>query len=131
LARQESAFDPRIDSAAGARGLMQIMPAVGRRLARAAGDTAFHPDRLYDPAVAMRLGTALLADELRQAAGDWPQALAAYNAGGDRAAAWKSRIAAAEPPELYTDVVEFYETRTYLKSVLGNAETYRRLYALH
>jgi soluble lytic murein transglycosylase len=131
LARQESAFDPRIDSAAGARGLMQIMPAVGKRLAAAAGDAAFHPDALYDPEVAMRLGCTLLAAELREAGGDLPRALAAYNAGGDRAATWKSRLAPGEPPELYVDVVEFYETRTYLKTVLGNAETYRRLYALH
>jgi soluble lytic murein transglycosylase len=130
LMRQESAFDPNIDSAAGARGLMQIMPHVGRRLAAGAGVPGLHPDDLYDPEINMRLGCALLAEELRHAGGDLPQALAAYNAGGDRAATWQGRIGAGEPRELYVDLVEFSETRNYLKSVLGNAETYRRLYAL-
>jgi soluble lytic murein transglycosylase len=130
LMRQESAFDPRIDSAAGARGLMQVMPAVGRQLAARAGDTGFHPDALYDADTNIELGSKLLADEIRHAGGDLAQALAAYNAGGDRAATWASRIGAGEPHELYVDLVEFAETRNYLKTVLGNIEMYRRLYAL-
>jgi soluble lytic murein transglycosylase-like protein len=131
LIRQESAFDPRADSGAGARGLMQLMPEVGRRLAATAPDsTAWHADRLYDAGENLELGCTLLADELRRAGARLPQALAAYNAGGDLAHAWAARLGPQDPPELYIDVAEYAETRTYLKTVLGNIETYRRLYAL-
>jgi soluble lytic murein transglycosylase len=127
LVRQESAFDVRIDSRVGARGLMQLMPAVGARLA---ARVEFHPDDLYRPEVNLELGCRLLADELRAASGHLPQALAAYNAGADRAAQWSERLHSHEPEELYLDLAEFYETRDYLKNVLGNVEMYRRLYAL-
>ena len=130
LMRQESAFDPRIDSAVGARGLMQLMPEVGRRMASQEGWTGFHPDLLYDAAANAALGCALFAAEIHRAGGDVPQALAAYNAGADVAAAWRARLGPGEARELYVDVAEYAETRTYLKTVLGNAETYRRLYAL-
>jgi soluble lytic murein transglycosylase len=130
LARQESAFDARIDSGAGARGLMQLMPEVGRRLWNDAGRDAWHVDRLYDPAVNVELGCVLLAEELKRSGGNLPQALAAYNAGGEVAEKWMSRLGANDPPEMYVDLVEYAETRSYLKNVLGNIETYRRLYAL-
>jgi soluble lytic murein transglycosylase len=128
--RQESAFDPRIDSGAGARGLMQIMPEVGRRLAGPAASATWHADRLYEADVNLELGCTLLAEELNRAGGRLPQALAAYNAGGDLARAWAARLGPQDPPEMYLDVAEYAETRTYLKTVLGNIETYRRLYAL-
>lgn len=130
LMRQESAFDPRIDSAVGARGLMQLMPEVARHLAAEEGWSDFHPDLLYDAASNAALGCTLLADEMGRAGGDVMQALAAYNAGADVAAAWRARLGAREPAELYVDVAEYAETRNYLKTVMGNAETYRRLYAL-
>jgi soluble lytic murein transglycosylase len=130
LVRQESAFDPRIDSAAGARGLMQLMPAVGARLARREGQLDHHVDDLYRPEVNVELGCQLLADELRLAHGDVPQALAAYNAGSGPAAAWRARLEPHEPAELYLDIAEYVETRTYLESVLGNREVYARVYAL-
>lgn len=130
LMRQESAFDARIDSRAGARGLMQIMPHVGRRVAAGQGIDNLHPDRLYDVATNIGLGCDLLASELRTARGNVLQALAAYNAGADRAATWVERLRANEPPELYIDLAEFYETRTYLETVLGNAEWYRGRYGL-
>jgi soluble lytic murein transglycosylase len=129
LMRQESAFDPAIDSAAGARGLMQLMPEVGRRLWPAERG-AYHPDALYEPDINIELGCRLLQIELGRAAGDLSQALAAYNAGGDAAENWTRRLRPNDPPEMYVDLVEYSETRNYLKTVLGNIETYRRLYAL-
>jgi soluble lytic murein transglycosylase len=130
LVRQESAFDVRADSRAGARGLMQLMPQVGRRLAPRIGQAGFHPDDLYDPQVNVALGCQLLEDELRAAGGKVPQALAAYTAGSDLATRWYSRLRPHDPPEMYLDLVEYQETRTYLQQVLGNAEVYRRIYAL-
>jgi soluble lytic murein transglycosylase len=87
--------------------------------------------RLYAPASNIELGCALLAEELSNAPmANVPQRLAAYNAGGDIAQNWRSRLSASDPPEMYVDLVEYAETRSYLKNVLGNVETYRRLYAL-
>jgi soluble lytic murein transglycosylase len=128
--RQESAFDPSIDSGVGARGLMQLMPEVAKRMWHDAGKGDLHPDALYQPEISIELGCELLADEMRRAKGDVAQALAAYNAGGDVAETWKSRLGPKDPPEMYIDLAEYAETRTYLETVLGNTETYRRLYAL-
>jgi hypothetical protein len=85
-------------------------------------------DDLHAMALPKRLWS--VAEEMERADGRLPQALAAYNAGGDLARAWAARLGPQEPPELYIDVAEYAETRTYLKTVLGNIETYRRLYAL-
>ncbi|HZM17469.1 MAG TPA: transglycosylase SLT domain-containing protein [Candidatus Krumholzibacteria bacterium] len=128
--RQESAFDPRADSRAGARGLMQIMPAVGVRLASQRGEGNLPPERLYATDLNLELGCQLFAEELRRAQGSLPQALAAYNAGSDPAEKWRRRLQPEEPPELYLDVAEYLETRNYLDRVLGGAETYRRVYDL-
>jgi len=130
LIRQESAFDPRADSRVGARGLMQLMPAVGNRLARQQGNPITGLDELYDPAVNIELGCSLFAEEMQRAQ-DWlPQALAAYNAGSEPAEKWRRRLRAAEPPELYLDLAEYLETRNYMDRVLGGAAIYRRVYGL-
>jgi soluble lytic murein transglycosylase len=128
--RHESAFDPRIDSPAGARGLMQLMPEVGLRLARQTGQRQTHVDDLYDPVLNMTLGCRLFSQELRRAQGRVEQALAAYNAGSGPAAKWIQRLQPQEPRELYLDVAEYVETRSYLERVLGSGEVYRRLYDL-
>jgi tetratricopeptide (TPR) repeat protein len=128
--RKESAFEPWVDSPAGARGLMQVMPAVGARLARELGRTQFHPDDLYDPEWNITLGCRLFASEIARAGGRLPQALAAYNAGNEPAEEWWRRLRPGEPPELYLDVAEYLETRTYLEGVLGSLEVYHRVYGL-
>ncbi len=130
LIRQESAFDARADSRVGARGLMQLMPAVGKRLAARQGTPVAGLDDLYDQAINVELGCLLFAEELQRAQ-DWlPQALAAYNAGSEPAEKWRRRLRAEEPPELYLDVAEYVETRNYLDRVLGGAAIYRRVYGL-
>lgn len=128
--RHESAFDPRIDSHAGARGLMQLMPEVGRRLARQVGNPRLHADDLYDPVLNMTLGCRLFSQELERAEGRVEQALAAYNAGSVPAERWQRRLHPQEPRELYLDVAEYVETRSYLERVLGSGEVYRRIYDL-
>jgi soluble lytic murein transglycosylase len=128
--RQESGFDPRVDSRAGARGLLQVMPAVGTRLAPQVGRDPFHIDDLYDPATNIAIGSTLLARELEGAKIGMPQALAAYNAGPDVAARWAARLQPHEPRELYADLAEYFETRTYIERVLGSAAAYRRIYGL-
>lgn len=126
LIAQESSFDPAIRSRANAYGLMQLLPATGRRMARALGVRQFRPSLLTDPEWNVRLGTSYLA-RLLDRFGAVHLALAAYNAGENRVVRWLAERGDVSPEEFIEDI-PFEETRTYLKKVLGTAEDYRRLY---
>ncbi|MBX6362518.1 MAG: transglycosylase SLT domain-containing protein [Gemmatimonadetes bacterium] len=126
LIRQESAFRADARSSAGAIGLMQVMPATGRRLARAAGLHGFTPAMLRQPEVNIHLGTTFVADLLREYR--VPQMLAAYNAGPARVERWR-QFPEARDPELFAERIPFDETRGYVKIVQTNARIYRALYA--
>ena len=126
--RQESSFDPAIVSPAGARGLMQLMPAT----ARIVSGGAVGADELGDPLLNMQTGTTYLATLLQRFAGREPYAIAAYNAGPNRVQQW---IAANEPgaddaatSEATIDWIEqipFAETRNYVQRVLESQSIYR------
>jgi soluble lytic murein transglycosylase len=127
LIRQESAFDPSATSRAGARGLMQIMPDVGRKVARAEGFPFWDPVLLYQPDVSLQLGVTHLRDLLRQHR-DLPHVLAAYNAGTSRLERWLMRPG-ADDLEIFTERIPFRETRGYVRAVLRNRDVYRLLYS--
>jgi len=125
---QESTFEPSATSRAGARGLMQVMPATGRRIARELG-VRFRLTSLHDPETSLDFGTHYLSRALEREAGRAERALAAYNAGPHRVANWTSR----DPEVASEDFVEdipFTETRLYVMTILGAREQYRRLYSL-
>jgi soluble lytic murein transglycosylase len=126
LIRQESSFNPRATSAAGARGLMQVMPDVGRQIARSLRFPVWDPVLLYQPDVNLQLGIAHLADLLRGDA-DLPRVLAAYNAGGSRVRRWVTKTG-ADDPEIFTERIPFVETRDYVRIVQRNRELYSLLY---
>jgi soluble lytic murein transglycosylase len=126
LIRQESNFNPLATSPAGARGLMQLMPAVGKSVADAKGIGPWDPDLLYQPATNIKLGTAHLSGLVRK----YPEVvkvLAAYNAGESRVAKWSSKTGAGDP-EVFTERIPFVETRDYVRTVLRNRAYYRALY---
>ena len=115
--RMESAFQPHARSPAGALGLMQIMPATGRRIARAAG-VRYHGNRiLLDPKKNIRLGSAYLRRLLDRMQGHPVLASAAYNAGPHRAERW---LAAGDglDPDLWVELIPYTETRRYVKRVM-------------
>ena len=126
LIRQESRFVPEATSAAGARGLMQVMPDVGRILARSLSFPVWDPVLLYQPDVNAKLGTRHLADLFRQY-DELPHILAAYNAGASRVERWKTK-AGVEDPEMFTERIPYVETRDYVRIVLRNRDLYRALY---
>jgi soluble lytic murein transglycosylase len=126
LIRQESSFNPRAVSVAGARGLMQLMPPVGAELARGRGYPVWNPALLFEPDVSLELGTAHLASSLKPGA-SISRALAAYNAGGSRVARWSQRPG-TDDPELFAEWIPFTETRDYVRIVQRNADIYRALY---
>ena len=127
LIRQESLFDSMATSRAGARGLMQLMPAVGRELARSRRLTGWHADSLYQPTLNLALGTAHLSWAL-QRYGGLERTLAAYNAGGSRVTRW-ARFPGSRDPEVFVEWIPFPETRSYVRTVVRNLEFYRGLYS--
>jgi soluble lytic murein transglycosylase len=105
---------------------MQVMPAVGQRIARALGYPFWDPVLLYQPDVNVQLGTAHLAGIL----GQYPApeyALADYNAGGSRVRRWRAKPGTRDP-ELFVERIPYAETRDYVRIVLRNRELYRALY---
>ena len=126
--RQESSWNPRAVSSAGARGLMQLMPRVGQEIARSRGWPVWDPGLLFDPEVSLELGTSHLHAALSQYS-DLPRSLAAYNAGASRVKRWMRRPGAADR-ELFIEQIPFVETRDYVRIVMRNAEMYRELYGL-
>jgi soluble lytic murein transglycosylase len=126
LVAQESTFDPVIRSSANAVGLMQVLPSTGRQFARRLKLPRYSASRLTDPETNVRLGTAIFADSLKKFRGVH-FALAAYNAGDHRVAAWQ-RERSGLPEDVFIDDIPFPETQNYVKRILGTAEDYRRLY---
>jgi soluble lytic murein transglycosylase-like protein len=126
LIRQESSFNPRATSPVGARGLMQVMPDVGRSLARSRKIAGYTDESLYDPALNIRFGTSHLANLLRRGR-PLVQVLAAYNAGESRVSRWERRTGAADP-EMFTERISFVETRDYVRAIIRNQAFYRELY---
>lgn len=127
LVRQESAFDPRAGSSAGAYGLTQVIAPTGEQIAISLGvdwDLAL----LGEPASSLRFGAHYLAEQLERFNGNALAALAAYNAGPGQAQRW---LDLQEHPgaEGYLLAVDFTETRAYLERVIENWGWYRYLYA--
>ena len=127
LIRQESEFNPKVVSRSNARGLTQILPSTGRELSRRLKVRPYSTAKLFQPVVNMQLGTFYLKSLADNLGGNWEAALAAYNAGLSRAHAWLSWGEYREPAE-FVETVPFEQTRTYIQTVLRNAEVYRRLY---
>lgn len=126
LIRQESSYNPRAVSPVGALGLMQLMPDVGRNLAKSEGIADWSNEKLFDPAVNIRLGTRHLKGLVRS----YPQiekVLAAYNAGESRVVRWSTKRGANDP-EMFTERIPFVETRDYVRLIVRNHEFYKELY---
>ena len=124
LVRQESRFIVKAKSSAGAQGLMQLMPATARWVAKRNGLHAFSPQRVAEVPINVALGTGYLKvvlDEL----GHPLLASAAYNAGPGRARRWRD----TRPLEgaIYAETIPFNETRDYVKKVMANTMYYSQL----
>ncbi len=126
LMAQESTFTADIRSSANARGLMQVMPGTGRQYARKLGIRPFTTASLSLPETNVRIGTQYFKD-LVDRFGGIHYALASYNAGDGRVAAWIKESPDLAPDE-FIDSIPFPETQNYVKRILGTAEDYRRLY---
>ena len=126
LIRQESSFDAAAVSPAGARGLMQLMPATARNVA---GHPVSLASLTLDPSMNISLGTRYFAGLMDRFGNTAPLAIAAYNAGPHRVDSW---LAANGDPRTgpvdmidWIELIPFGETRNYVQRVLENAEIYR------
>lgn len=126
LVAQESTFVADVRSAANAYGLMQLLPSTARQYARKL-NLRYSSRLLVDPDANIRMGTAYLADKIREF-GDLHLVLASYNAGERAVHRWQSERQGLETDE-FIDDIPYPETQTYVKKILGTADDYRRLYA--
>jgi soluble lytic murein transglycosylase len=126
LIRQESEFNPSVISYANAYGLMQLLPSVGKSMAREEGMTHFETFQLLDPLTNIKLGTRYLRKMLDKFGGVQEYALAAYNAGDERVADWQ----AAGPyhgTDEFVESIPFTQTRDYVQGILRNEDMYRSI----
>jgi peptidoglycan lytic transglycosylase len=128
IARQESAFAPDVQSSAGARGLMQLMPDTARRTAKRLG-IDFDINRLMDSEYNVKLGVA----HLRELVDDWKGSdvliVASYNAGGGNVSKWIRAYGDPRSPNVdpidWIERIPFSETRNYVQRVMEGVLVYR------
>jgi soluble lytic murein transglycosylase len=128
LARQESEFDPTAVSSAGARGLMQLMPASAKHAATMQG-MAYRQNDLTNPTYNMQLGMATIAEYLDRWNGSYVLAIASYNAGPTNVRNWVETYGDPRDPGVdpidWIESIPFPETRNYVQRVIENLEVYR------
>lgn len=125
--RQESMFEGYAHSSAGARGLMQLIPATGAEVAARMNWPAGYTDSdLYLPAISIRLGARYLANQRDYFDGELYAMLAAYNAGPGNAAIWWQL--SGNDPDLFLEIIRYSETRTYIRQIAEFMNIYRLLY---
>ena len=125
--RQESIFDYQITSPAGACGLLQIMPATGKMLAKQESLETFDPSQLYNPYMNIRLGIRYLVDLKAQYSDDYMYVLGNYNAGPKPTKRWQA-AGEGKPWDIRAEEISYWETRDYVKRVMGNYWIYQEIY---
>lgn len=129
LSRQESEFNPRAYSRAGARGLMQLVPSTAQATARKEGLRYSRSALLDDPHYNMTIGSAHLSHLISRFNGSWIMTFAGYNAGVNRVDQWVEAYGDPREPTVdpldWIEQIPFEETRNYVERVLENSQIYR------
>ncbi|MGB6243245.1 MAG: transglycosylase SLT domain-containing protein [Castellaniella sp.] len=129
LIRQESRFIMNAKSRVGASGLMQLMPATAKHVARKIGLKDFTPSQVNDFDTNTLLGTSYLNMVLQGLDGSQLLATAGYNAGPGRPKRWRSQLQAPVEGAIFAETIPFTETRLYVKNVMSNAVWYAMLFS--
>jgi len=124
LMRQESRFSATAKSEVGAAGLMQIMPATARWIAKRLNLKSYRQSLIQQVETNLRLGTYYLKTVLTWFDDSPVLASAAYNAGPGRARQWRGDRALEGA--IYAETIPFDETRDYVKKVMSNTMYYAR-----
>ena len=127
--RQESEFDTKANSSAGARGMMQLMTYTAKLVSKQAKLPYSKAKLKSDPIYNIKLGSYYLATLLEDYEGSYPFALAAYNAGPKRVKYWKKINKNPQKGQIsyidWIELIKFKETRNYVQRVLENVNVYR------
>lgn len=130
IARQESGFNPKAVSGAGARGLLQLMPATAREVSRGLKLKYSKARLTTDPTYNATLGAAYLEQLLAEYNGSMIMTFAGYNAGGSRVRRWIKTY--GDPRKMNVDnivdwveSIPFTETRSYVQKIMENTQVYR------
>jgi len=127
--RQESEFDLKATSSAGARGMMQLMTYTAKLVAKQANLSYSKSKLRTDPTYNIKLGSYYLAGLLEEYEGSFPFALAAYNAGPKRVKYWNKINGNPQKGKIdyvnWIELIKFKETRNYVQRVLENVNVYK------
>ncbi|PCI28421.1 MAG: hypothetical protein COB67_06470 [SAR324 cluster bacterium] len=124
--REESRFRPQVESSAGAKGLLQLMPKTAKYIGRLIKKPVQDKD-LIRPAVNLEIGIAYLKRLLKRYKGNQFYALAAYNGGPTNVRRWRKKIK-IEDEDYFLESISFQETKNYVKKVLRSYYNYQLLY---
>jgi soluble lytic murein transglycosylase len=127
IVRQESRFQLRAASRAGARGLSQLLPRTAREMSRREGVRVWDPVLLDAPDFNLHFGARYVHDRLMRDAPPVYAVIASYDAGPARLARWREWPEFGDP-DLFAERMPIAETRDYVRSVYANYAWYRRLY---
>jgi soluble lytic murein transglycosylase len=127
LIMAESDWNPQAFSRVGARGLMQLMPDTGRRVAESIGLSVPSDDQLFEPTLNVRLGVAYLGALSQRFEGRLPLVLASYNAGEDQVGKWWLSRGGDDIEEFIANI-PYRETRRYVQRVYVYYAEYQRIY---
>ncbi len=127
IMRQESAFNPGIGSRVGAQGLMQLMPATAKYIARLSGHSQPKPDDLHNPAVNLKLAQAYLHYLNGKLDDNLMLVVASYNGGIGNVRRWLNNgTTPNDDPMLWLENIPFDETRDYVEKVFANYWLYQQ-----
>ena len=124
LIRQESRFEPKIESSAGALGLMQVMPATGESVAQQLDLPSYS---LTNPEDSINIGTFYLDYTHKKYDNNSMLAVASYNAGPHKVAQWVDRYGVLDADE-FVEQIPYRETQGYVESVFENYWNYMLVY---
>jgi soluble lytic murein transglycosylase len=127
IMREESGFNPRIESWANARGLLQLMEATASKIAKKDGLQGFSADKLLEPATNIRLGTGYIAELSEQLDAHPALVIAGYNGGHGNVSRWLEARGDL-PLDLWVEDIPYGQTRKYTKRVLASFWTYSWMY---
>ncbi len=119
ISRQESAFAADVTSPAGAKGLMQLMPATAKQVARQHNIRYKSSRQLFQPSKNLSLGSRYYKDMMLRFADNRILATASYNAGPHRVARWRKESAGKLTYDVWIETIPYSETRQYVQNVLA------------
>ncbi len=129
ITRQESEFDPKANSYAGAKGMMQLMTYTAKLVAKQMKVTYSKSKLTSDPEYNIKLGSYYFNSLLNEYREVYPFAIAGYNAGPKRVRYWRKTNGDPSKGDIsyvnWIELIKFEETRNYVQRVLENANVYR------